>query len=432
MEYYNDYEHMFYNEVNSTERTILHADINFFYAAVECLYNPDIRNKPVAVTGDPEARHGIVLTKNTMAKAAGIQTGEVIWQAKQKCPQLVCVPPDYPMYLRFSQSFRKILSDYSDKVESFGLDEAWVDVSGPKTSIEEGTRIADEIRHRTAEELGVTISVGVSYNKIFAKLGSDMNKPDATTTVSQKNFQTKVWPLPASDLLYVGRSTMQKLSTYGIRTIGDLAQAPEVVLKGLLGKNGLVLKVFAMGLDPSPVMPVEASVPIKSIGNSTTAPHDLETLDDARCIYYLLAESVATRLRENGFRSTCISISARDTKLVATSCQRTLRTPTNLTGEIARAALVLFQQRYLQSFPLRSVGISCGSLVPERTPQQLDLFADNERRERELELEYILDDLRSRYGQKVVVRGITMADKDYAIVNPKEEHIIHPVSFFGG
>lgn len=414
------------------ERVILHADMNYCYAAIECLYNPDIRNKPVAVTGDPEARHGIVLTKNPIAKAAGIQTGEVIWQAKQKCPDLVCVPPDYPLYLRFSQSFRKILGDYSDKVESFGLDEAWCDISGPKTTIEEGTRIANEIRRKTFDQLGVTVSVGVSFNKVFAKLGSDMKKPDATTTISKENYQQTVWPLQASDLLFVGQSTEAKLRARYINTIGDIAKAPETLLKSVLGKNGLLLKIYAMGLDESPVMPTVASMPIKSIGNSTTAPHDLQNMDDARCIFYLLAESVATRLRENGFRSKCISVSARDTQLVTASCQRTIQTPTCLTGEIARVALSLFEKRFGNGFPYRSVGISCGSLVPEGAPEQLDLFNDHERREKELELEHVIDGLRKRYGQKAVVRGITLADADFALVNPKEEHTIHPAPFYAG
>lgn len=208
-----------------TDRTILHCDMNNFYASVECLYNPALRGKPVAVGGDVEARHGIILAKNYEAKKYGVQTGEALWQAKQKCPGLTIVPPSFEKYLRFSRLAREIYGCYTDRIESFGLDECWLDLTGSERLFGGGKAVADKLRERIKFELGVTISVGVSHNKIFAKLGSDMKKPDATTVITRENYKDVVWPLPVSDLLFVGPATTRKLARYGIHTIGQLAQA---------------------------------------------------------------------------------------------------------------------------------------------------------------------------------------------------------------
>ena len=289
-------------KVNALKRVILHVDANCFYASVECLYHPSIRSKPVAVCGDPEARHGIVLTANYPAKRMGVKVGQAIWQAKQACAGLVTVPPHYDLYVHFSQMMRSMWEEYSDRVEAFGLDENWVDVSGEVKDIRQGRLLADTLRERTKKELGISVSIGVADNKVFAKLGSDFKKPDGTTAIYPETFKEKIWPLPAKDLLYVGPATTKKLARVSIFTIGDLARADSGMLKMILGKNGLLLQAFALGLDTSPVMPVTASAAIKSIGNSTTTPHDIRTMDDAKCVYYLLAESVAARLRQHGFR----------------------------------------------------------------------------------------------------------------------------------
>ena len=232
------------------ERTVLHIDCNKFYASVECLYRPEIRNKPVAVGGDVESRHGIILTKNEIASKYGLTGGEPLWKARKKCPDLIIVPPNYPLYLRFSKLARMIYADYSEFIEPFGLDENWIDVSG---SVQSGEEIANEIRERVKSELGITVSVGVSFNKIFAKLGSDYKKPDAVTVISKDNFRDIVWPLPCGDLLMVGRATAAKLNSYGIKTIGELANTDEKFLKTVLGKNGQTLRDYANGLDISPV-----------------------------------------------------------------------------------------------------------------------------------------------------------------------------------
>lgn len=413
-------------------RVILHADANSFYISVESVYNPQLWHVPAAVAGSVEDRHGIILTKNQLAKKYQVQTGQAIWQAKQQCPNLVCVPPDYGLYVRFSRKMRQIYEQYSDRVESFGLDEAWIDLTNPGVTIADGERIAHEIRNRIREELGITVSVGVSYNKIFAKLGSDYKKPDAVTAISHENYKDMVWTLPVSDLLYVGRSTTKKLGALNVQTIGDLANFDTDIIEWKLGKVGLMLKCYALGGDLSPVMPTNYNAAIKSVGNSTTPPHDIECREDVRCILYLLAESVAARLRDGGFHSRCISISARTTSLETNSRQRTIRIPTNLTSEIAQTAIELFDDRFAKGFPYRSVGVSCSALSPDSEPVQLDMLGDERSRMRQLQLEQSIDGLRKRFGHQVIQRGVVLMDKSYAQINPVEEHTIHPVPFFAG
>lgn len=409
------------------ERTILHVDANSFYASVECLYDPVIRNKPVAVSGDAESRHGIILTKNQIAKQYGVQTGEAIWQARQKCPELICVMPDYAKYIRWSQGMRDILADYSNRIEPFGLDESWVDISREGMSAGEGEETAHQMRQRIKKELGITVSIGVSFNKVFAKLGSDMKKPDAVTMISPENYQKKVWPLPVEELLFVGPATRRKLAWFNVRTIGQLARcAPETLFRHL-GKNGLLLQSFANGQERSEVMPVDAQTPVKSIGNSTTPPHDLRDMEDARCIFFVLGESVAARLRESGLKTKCIGISARTTDLKTTTRQKVLPEPTCLTDEIAGAAMALFSEHYGNGFPYRSVGLNCSMLCDSQGPVQMDLMGGATRRLNLEKLEKSVDDLRRRYGHQAVRRGVELTDERYAQVNPKEDQLIHPV-----
>lgn len=414
------------------DRVILHCDANSYYASVECLYTPEIRNKPVAVSGNAEARHGIILTKNAHAKKYGVKTGEAIWQAKEKCPDLVCVPPDFPLYVRFSGKMRRIYEQYSNRVEAFGLDESWIDLSNAGFTFEDGVCIAEEIRERIREELGITVSVGVADNKILAKLGSDMKKPDAVTVLPPGSFREKIWDLPVQELLYVGPSTARKLARLGVTTIGGLARCDSGVLASLLGKNGLLLKSYANGEDRTPVRPVDHRSCVKSVGNSTTPPHDLTHMDDARCIYYLLAESVAARLREGGFRARCISISARTTTLVTRSHQLMLPRATNLTDEIAQAAVRLFEERFAHDFPYRSVGLNCSALSPDNEPVQLDFTGDETKRMHTEQLERSIDDLRRRYGHQIIQRGVVLTDRGYADINPVEDHTVHPVPMFTG
>nr|WP_122013397.1 DNA polymerase IV [Maliibacterium massiliense] len=412
------------------QRTILHVDMNNFYASVECLHRPTIRHLPVAVGGDVEARHGIILAKNDPAKATGIKTGDAIWQARQKCPGLVVVPPNFALYLRFARLAREIYAGYTDQIEPFGLDEAWLDVTASAPLHGDGRHIADEIRARVKSELGISASVGVSFNKTMAKLGSDMKKPDATTVIPHGALPDIVWPLPAGDLLYVGRATTRKLARLGITTIGGIAQADRALLHALLGKWGDVLWGFARGLDDAPVARADASALVKSIGNSATAPRDLVCGQDVLIFITMLAESVATRLRSHGFVCDTVQISIRNNQLFTIERQQKLPQPTNLSGDIIRAAMDIFRAQYDWAYPIRSLGVRACNLSTAQGNVQLSLFEDAAARARRLLLEQTVDHLRARFGYGCIARATLLRDRPLGSINPKDDHVIYPVSFF--
>ncbi len=407
-------------------RVILHSDMNNCYASIELLHHPELRGKPLAVGGDPQARHGIVLAKDQLAKKAGVKTGMALWQARQVCPELQFIEPHMDLYLRFSRLAHQIYADYTDLQEAFGVDESWIDVTDSCSIKGDGMKIAQEISNRIKFELGITVSIGVSWNKIFAKLGSDYKKPDAITQISRENYQKIVWPLPVDDLLYVGRATQRKLNLYGIRTIGDLATADPKLLHCWLGKMGYVLNVFANGEDQTPVSLENTSAPIKSIGNSTTTPRDLVCEEDVSIIVYLLAESVSARLRENHFKGDVVEISVRDNELYSFTRQRKLDMATNITNEIASAAMQLFRDNYRWRKPIRSVGVRVSSLVLDDCPVQLDLFISEESREKQHKMDVAVDDIRRRFGFYAVQRGMMYRDRTLAAVNAKEDHTVHP------
>lgn len=409
-----------------TERSILHVDCNKFYASVECLYRPDIRDKPVAVGGDPVTRHGIILTKNEIASKYGLTVGEPLWKAYQKCPELVVVPPNYPLYLRFSKLCRKVYEDYSEYIEPFGLDECWLDVTG---CLQSPMEIAEEIRRRIKFELGITVSVGVSFNKIFAKLGSDYKKPDAITRIGKDNFRTIAWELPCSDLLFVGRSTARTLNSYGIYTIGDLAKADIKFLRSVFGKNGDTLHKFSNGLDDMPVRHKDEIRDIKSVGNSTTTPRDLVNNNDVATVLRVLAESVAERLREQGFKGKTVTLSVRDTKLVSFTRQTKLSAPTDLSTEILSAAMALFKNNYHWGANIRSLGVSVSDFDWEYY-EQFDFSGTVQHREKEEKIERTIDVLRRRFGHYCIQRACQLKTADLADFNPHDEHIIHPIGYF--
>ena len=409
------------------ERTILHSDCNSFYASVECLHRPEIRDRPVAVGGDVEQRHGIILAKNDHAKRYGIKTGEALWQARQKCPDLVIVPPRFEDYKRFSRLCHQIYLDYSDRVEPYGLDECWIEVTAKGVN---GVQLAQEIRCRIKEELGITVSIGVSYNKIFAKLGSDYKKPDAVTEIRRDNFKEIVWPLPVGDLLYVGRATQRKLESYCKHTIGDLAGTPEKTLKGWFGKWGSVLHAFANGFDSTPVTCYEDHEDVKSIGNSTTTPRDLANSEDVKIIMYVLADSVARRLREQGFKGRTVSIAVRDNQLSSFTRQHTLSRYTNITAEIAQIGMDLFERHYYWQKPIRSLGISISDLVSDSAPLQLDLFGSGQEQLRRERLDTTVDGLKRRFGTNAVRPAVLLQDPELSGCDPKRDHTIHPVGYF--
>lgn len=408
-------------------RTILHADLNSFYASVESLHHPEFRGQPLAVGGDAAARHGIILAKNELAKAYGIQTGDVLWAAQRKCPQLVIIPADFERYLRFSGLVKKIFAQYSDQVESFGIDECWLDITS-SLQRQSGQAVADEIRQRVKAELGLTLSVGVSWNKIFAKLGSDLHKPDATTVIDENNFQQVVWPLAVSELLYVGKATARKLNDRSIRTIGELARTPPEDLRRILGKWGEILWVFANGYDDAPVAEAQEAAVICSIGNSITLSRDILYRQEAQMVMTVLAESVAARLRANGFKCTGVAIQVRDNRLSSWSRQRQLPAAAHVTTALLEAAMLLIDAHVPWERPLRSLGLRAIGLVPA-AERQLSLFEDSDQYKAE-QLENTLDELRRRFGNKSVVRANTLLDRSLTGFDPQREHVIHPLSYF--
>lgn len=407
------------------ERAILHIDCNKFYASVECLHHPEIRDKPVAVGGSEEARHGIVLTKNEIAARYGVSTGEPLWQARQKCPDLVVMPPNFPLYVRFSKMARNIYRDYSRQIEPFGLDENWIDVTGSQQS---PAAIAQEIRRRVKYELGITVSVGVSWNKIFAKFGSDYKKPDAVTVISRENYKDIVWKSPCSDLLFVGPATKRKLNSYGIYTVGELAESGLDFLRSVFGKNGEVLYTFANGLDAAPVCDMEDEQAVKSIGNSTTTPRDMVNDRDVKTVMTVLAESVARRLREHGVKGRGVSISVRDCELRSFTRQAKMKMYTDVSSEILSAAMALFRANYNWERPLRSIGVTVSDFGSEFL--QFDLGGSVEKHEKLEKLETALDDIRRRFGNYAVQRASQLAAKDLSHFNPHDDHTIHPEGYF--
>ena len=413
-------------------KTILHIDLNGFYANVECFSDPSIRNLPVIVGGDVEMRHGIVLAKNDLAKKYGIVTGEAVWQAKQKCPNLVSVKPNFEKYLKFSRLARDIYDRYTDQVESFGIDEVWADISGSIGLFGNGKSVADEIRATIKRELGITASVGVSFNKIFSKLGSDMKKPDATTIITRDNYKDIAWKLPVSDLLYVGSATSKKLNKYGIYNIGQLANSNADWLVSRFGKWGAVLHRFANGHDEQPVKRKGVESFIKSVGNSRTLYKDATTIEEVKRIFYMLSESVAARLREHGLKATTIQIYVRDNELFSCERQAQLPYPTFLTSEIAQKALDIYLRKYHYNRPIRSLGVRACNLVAKDASYQLDLFSDHHKRENLEALEISIDNLRRRFGYGIVQRGILLEDGKLAGINPKDDHTIHPINYFEG
>ncbi len=411
-------------------RTILHSDINSCYASIELLHHPKLRGKPVAVGGNPENRHGIVLTADYIAKGFGVKTGMPLWQARQLCPEITFLPPRMELYLRFSKMAQEIYSEYTDLQQAFGIDESWLDVTASCSIKGEGKSIADEIRQRMKKELGITVSIGVSWNKIFAKLGSDYKKPDAITEINKDNYKYIAWNLPVKDLLYVGKSTNRKLNVLGIRTIGELANTVPEVLKGQLGKMGLILHSFANGWDDSPVRQESYENNLKSVGNSTTTPRDLKTNRDIKIVINILSESVGTRLRENGFKCQGVELSVRDNELFCFSRQRKLKNSTNITNEIAEAAYQLFKENYNWDKPIRSIGVRGIDLIENCICEQLDLFSEEKLRTKLMKTDKMVDSIRERFGFYSIQRGVMLQDKGLSSLNAKEEHIVHPHGYF--
>lgn len=374
------------------------------------MLNPKLKGHPVAVCGSTEERHGIVLTKNYEAKKYNIQTGEVTWQAKQKCRDLIVVPPHYDQYIKYSKIAREIYSRYTDLIQPFGMDECWLDVSGSTNLFGSGYEIAKQISETIKFELGLTVSIGVSFNKIFAKLGSDMKKPDAITCIYKENFKDKIWNLPASDLLGVGRATTKKLNFYGIYTIGELAGTPKDFLQKIFGKNGVLLWHYANGTEKSAVTPNDFVVPIKSVGHGITALRDLEKNEDVWPVILELSQDIGKKLRDYNKYASGVAIDVRDCELHHKQWQCQMPIPSYSSFLIAKKAYQLFLQSYNWDRDIRSITVRAINLISSDSPQQIDLLSETQNIDKIERLEFVVDNIRERFGKDIIKNAVLCRD----------------------
>lgn len=392
------------------DRSILHSDINSCFASIERLYHPELEGKAFAVCGDAEKRHGIVLAKNDAAKKCGVKTAMAIWQARSVCPELVIVEPHYDRYVKYSKLIREIYAEYTDLVEPFGIDECWLDITNCYAH-PDAEKAAHEIRQRVKNETGLTVSVGVSWNKVFAKLGSDYKKPDAVTVLNRDNFKELAWVLPADDMIMVGRSTMNALKCMGIKTIGDLANTDPRLLKARLGKAGLMLYLYANGLDESRVRRIGEEEPPKSIGNSTTGAADIESAEQAKRTLLMLADTVSSRLREGNFLCRTLELSLRDTELKWQSHRMRLYSASDICTELAHYGSVLLNECHEFPKPIRSMGLRALELVHSQDGEQVDIFIDYENRMRQRSIDAAMDKIRAKYGKDMIQRASIFGER---------------------
>ena len=413
------------------KRIIFHIDQNCYFASVEMISRPELRDVPMAVAGDAKVRHGIILAKNEPAKKYGIKTAEAIWQAQAKCPDLVLVDAHHEKYEFYSKKLREMYSEYTDRVEPFGLDECWLDMTGIVSGYEEAEEVALEIRNRVKEEFKLTCSIGISFNKVFAKLGSDYKKPDATTVFTDENWQEKIWPLPVSDLLFVGKHTADKLSKINVKTIGDLAKTDGEFINRYLGKAGIALWEYANGLDDAPVAESGYKRIPKSVGNSTTTAEDMTSDRQIERTLHMLSESVAGRLRKHGLKGTVVQITVRDRDLGIYEKQGILYRATDDAKDIYTAARDLFKGSYDWNKGVRSIGVRCTKLVRSDSGEQMSIFQEAKKSERDERLNKAIDDINRRYGTSVIKSA---AEAEYASKENKPAKIVedpfHPEDEF--
>jgi len=402
------------------DKQIVLSDLNACYASIEIAQRPDLRGKPVAVCGSVEQRHGIVLAKSDLAKKYGIKTGMVRWQAMRLCPNLVTVPPNIELYRRVTNRVREIYSEYSNLRDDFSIDESWIDLTGTCRAGKEAS-LAHEIKERLKAETGLTASMGLSWNRIFAKLGSDIAGPDSIAQITRSNMKDVVWPLPVQVMMGVGRATTYGLNEMGIGTIGELAAANPDILKRRFGKNGTVLYAFANGIDTTPIKAEGTGPPLKSIGNSTTAARDMVCDEDVRIVLMTLAESVGKRLREEGNKAYVIEFSLRTTDLRWLIHQRKIKRPTDCTHDILDISFELFKE--VRTLPLRGIGIRASTLVPADEPEQMSLFENEKKHDNKRTIDRAVDKIRENYGYHSIQRGLTRLDDKLGTLNAREEHL---------
>ena len=377
-------------------RVILHCDMNGFFASVELLDYPELRDKPMAVCGDPEGRHGIILAKNEIAKQYGIITAETLWQARKKCPDLQTVPPHHKKYQHYSRLINEIYLQYTDMVEPFSVDESWLDVTASQKLFGNGKQIADKIRHQVKKELGLTLSAGVSFNKIFAKMGSDYKKPDATTVITQENYKNILWPLDIRYLFFVGKATADKLQGIGIHTIGQLAESDRYTVTALLGKQGSIIHDYANGLDQTPVSRFDEREDVKSIGNGSTFRRNLAGIQDIRTAVIALSDTVAVRLRQKKKKAFGVKVDIKDPSLKVISRQQQLDNPTNLAENIADTAVSIIEKSWNLRHPIRMLTVTAINLCPEDQALQLSLFSS--------------ENIQNETGEKMVASSKMISD----------------------
>ena len=383
-------------------RVILHSDMNACYASIEAKLNPALKGIPMAVAGNPANRHGIILAKSEKAKKMGVKTGEPIWQAMSKCPDLTVVPPHYEEYLRHSKMARALYYEYTNQVEPFGLDECYLDVTGSVHLFGSGEEIAEEIRKRMKEEIGISVSVGVSFCKIFAKLGSDMKKPDATTVISEENFREKVWPLPVRDMVGIGLATERKLNKIGIFTLGDISQAPVNIMKNLLGVNGVYLWQYCNGMDIRPVIDRDHKEAIKSIGNSSTTRRDLNSDEEVYNVLQELSFSVSRRLREAELEAMGVEVFVRNSELQSFNFSKKINMASQSSITLVREAMEVFKEKYRWAFPVRAVGIRAINLRGQGGGSQMDVFLNHEKFQKSEDVDTALYKIRKKYGKNSI------------------------------
>ena len=391
----------------SEDRIILHADCNSYFASVESIDHPEWKLVPMAVCGDPELRHGIILAKNELAKAYHIQTAETIYSAKKKCPDLLLVPAHHEKYKAVCERINAIYEGYTDLVERFSIDESFLDVTGSRHLFGSGKEIADELRRRIREDIGVTISVGVSFNKTFAKMGSDYKKPDATTVISRENYKELLWSLPIGELLFVGKSGASVLKDHGILTIGDLAQADPASISSFFGKTGVHLQQAARGEDLSPVLPTGYEEQPKSISHNVTFDHDLTDPAEILAGITLISDQVGTRLRRKKLFASVVQIQIKDTSLKVINRQKQLVQYTCNTRLIRDTAVRLLRENWPEGMPIRMLSVGVTGLSLDGS-QQLDLFMDTAKAEKAQRLDEAVDSIRAKYGKQSITFGRTM------------------------
>lgn len=388
------------------DRVILHCDMNGFFASVELLDYPQLRERPMAVCGDPKNRHGIILAKNEIAKKYGIVTAETLWQARKKCPELQVVPPHHDKYKHYSRLINQIYLRFTDMVEPFSVDESWLDVTASRMLFGTGKEIADTIRETVKKELGLTLSAGVSFNKIFAKMGSDYKKPDATTVITKENYKNILWPLDIRSMFFVGEATAQKLYKCGIKTIGELALSDKKMISSMLGKHGTVIHDYANGLDITPVLRYDRQEKIKSVGNGTTFSRNLHGENDIKTAVISLSDTVATRLRKYKMKCFGVKVDIKSPDFKVISRQQQIDNPTNLAEVISNTAMTIIKKSWHMRSPVRMLTVTAINLCDENQAQQLSLFSsENILIERGEKIERTIDDIRAKFGENAITFG---------------------------